>query len=181
MNRPNDKSPIEPLEDRYSKVRIPVHNAEGNAQAEATATAEEEPNWKDLYLRLYADLENSKRRLARNYEVRLEQEKERLLRDILPLADNLERALAHASGQEGKSGLRQGVEITLKAFTDMMARHGVRPIQAKGEPFDPELHEAIGFVSDPDLPPGTVASVEETGYTFGDRLLRPARVFVTAG
>lgn len=195
----NHQAPVEPHEEKYGKVRIPV-NAGNQQQATPGKTAAEtgrepgseaaeegEPDWKEKYLRLYADLENTKRRLARNYEIKTEQEKEKLLRDMLPLADNLERALAHAAAETGRqdgaqrdSPLYQGIELTLKAFRDVMARYGVQPVEAQGEPFDPELHEAVGLLSNPDLPPGTVASVELKGYTFRDRLLRPARVLVTA-
>ena len=94
---------------------------------------------------------------------------------------NLERALANASGDEAEAGLRQGVALTLKAFVDALAKHGVRPIQAQGRPFDPELHEAAGAVHHPALPPGTVVRVEQKGYTVGDKLLRPARVLVATG
>ena len=158
------------------------------AEAEPTPTVEQleqiqakAAEWQDKYSRLYAELENSKKRLARLYANQAEQEKEQLLRDMLPVADNLERALANASGDEAEAGLRQGVALTLKAFADALAKHGVRPIQAQGQPFDPELHEAVGAVPYSTLPPGTVVRVERKGYTVEDRLLRPARVLVTAG
>lgn len=158
------------------------------AEAELSPTVEqleqiqaEAAEWQDKYIRLYAELENSKKRLARLYANQAEQEKEQLLRDMLPVADNLERALANASGGEAEVGLRQGVVLTLKVFADALAKHGVRPIQAQGQPFNPELHEAIGAVPNSMLPPGTVVRVERKGYTIGDRLLRPARVLVTAG
>lgn len=153
---------------------IPVVEQPEQIQAEAA-------EWQDKYTRLYAELENSKKRLARLYANQAEQDKEHLLRDMLPLADNLERALANASGVEAAGELRQGVALTLKAFVDALAKHGVRPIQAQGQPFDPELHEAAGAVRHPALPPGTVVRVEQKGYTVGDKLLRPARVLVAVG
>lgn len=153
---------------------IPAVEQLEESQAEAA-------EWQDKYRRLYAELENSKKRLARLYANQAEQEKEQLLRDMLPVADNLERALTNASGDEAEAGLRQGVALTLKAFVDALAKQGVRPIQAQGQPFDPELHEAAGAVRHPALPPGTVVRVEQKGYTVGDKLLRPARVLVAAG
>ena len=152
-----------------------------NSLAADSATQAEAAEWQDKYTRLYAELENSKKRLARLYANQAEQDKEHLLRDMLPLADNLERALANASGVEAVGELRQGVALTLKAFVDALAKHGVRPIQAQGQPFDPELHEAAGAVRQPGLPPGTVVRVEQKGYTVGDKLLRPARVLVAVG
>ena len=188
LSSDNDRRSIEPQPDQYSKVKIPVNAGNNQPEPAPTGVAEAEPGWEEKYLRLYADLENSKKRLARLYETRAEQEKEALLRDILPLADNLERALAHAIAGARREGaplrqapLYQGVELTLKAFHDVMARYGVHPVEAEGAPFDPEVHEAVGVVPNPNLPPGTVAGVEQKGYTLRDKLLRPARVLVTPG
>jgi molecular chaperone GrpE len=129
-------------------------------------------------MRLYADLENVKKRAAFSAESRFEQKKTHLLRDMLTLADNLERALASGSDGEG-DGLREGIELTLKAFRSVMAKHGVDLIDARGQAFDPDLHEAVGFAPNADLAPGMVAQVEEAGYTLDGKLLRPARVLVT--
>jgi molecular chaperone GrpE len=137
--------------------------------------------WEDKYVRLYAEMENSKKRLTRYYAGQLEQERERLLRDMLLVADNLERALAYANENQAEPGMRQGVELTLKVFSDTLVKYGVRPIKAQGQPFDPELHEAVGVLPNPVLPPHTVVRVEQTGYTIGDKLLRPALVMVTPG
>ncbi len=141
------------------------------AQAEAKA-------WKEKYARLYADQENERRRMERLYASRAEQTTEQVLRDMLPLADNLARALAHHEQQP--DGLREGVELTLKAFNDTLTRHGVEVIEAEGDRFDPALHEATAAVPHPHLPPGTIIRVEEAGYTWQGKLLRPARVVVVA-
>lgn len=181
--RRGTRVPVRPVDNAYAE------SAQKRPEAPSTPSAEEleelkgeAAEWKDKYTRLYAEQENRKKRLERNYANRIQQEKEQLLRDFLPLADNLERALAHAPESEvdKKDGLRQGVELTLKAFMDVLARHDVKPIEAQGQPFDPDLHEAVGAVPHPELPPGTVAHVELKGYTFRDRLLRPARVLVTS-
>jgi len=125
-------------------------------------TRAEAAEWKEKYMRLYADRENDRKRMERNYANRLDRERERILQDMLPLADNLERALAHASEQE--ASLQQGVDLTLKAFTETLAKHGVAPIEAMGRQFDPTLHEAVGTVPHPTLRPGTIVDVVETGY-----------------
>lgn len=184
----NDRESADQQKDQYSQVRIPVNAGNNQPEPEQAEAAEAEPDWKEKYLRLYADLENSKKRLARLYETRAEQEKEDLLRDLLPLADNLERALAHSAAGARREGgalreapLHRGVEVTLKAFLDVMAQYGVQAIEAEGAPFDPEVHEAVGVVSHANLPPGRVADVEQKGYMFRDKLLRPARVLVTSG
>lgn len=178
--------------ERPRKVRIPV-NGKTKDEAEAPVEAERETtpapdeeitegaDWRDRYLRLAADLENTKKRLERIHSDRALMAQERLLRDLLPLADNLERALAHASPAEQQSSLYSGIELTLKEFLATLKKHGVRRIEALGEPFDPELHEAIGSGAHPTLAPGTIMHVELPGYTFNGRLLRPARVLVVAG
>lgn len=146
-----------------------------------TETAVEMNEWKDRYLRLAADMDNTKKRLERYYANLTEQQKDRLLLDLLPVIDNLERALWHASSGADEMGLRDGVELTLKLFLDTLAKYGVDVIDPQGEPFDPELHEAIAVLPNPELPPHTVAAVELKGYQVGDRLLRAARVLVTPG
>lgn len=164
-----EKEPSE-TEDRIAPQKQRRQEAQGDADA-----------WRDKYLRLAADLENTKRRLERQYQHRAQQSQERLVKDLLPLADNLERALAHATSAATQTGLYSGVELTLRDFLAALARHGVERIEALGEPFDPELHEAIGAAPHPTLSPGTVMHVELPGYTYHDRLLRPARVMVVAG
>ncbi len=149
----------------------PVADQLGRLQVEAA-------DWQDKYLRLYADLDNSKKRIARRYAHQFDEEKEEVLRDMLPLADNLERALANVSADVTDAGLRRGVEITLETFLNTLAKYGVKPIQAIGQPFDPRLHEAVSAVHKPNFLPGTVVHVTEKGYTMGDKLLRPARVYV---
>ncbi len=140
------------------------------AQAEAA-------EWKDRCLRMQADLENTRKRLERRYAEELEREKERILQAMLPLADHLEAALQHATGED--EALRQGVELTLKAFRDTLASLGVKPIEALNKPFDPNLHEAVAVEPSAEVAPGTVVAEERTGYTYRDRLLRPTRVRVS--
>jgi molecular chaperone GrpE len=150
----------------------PVADQLGRLQAEAA-------DWQDKYLRLYAELDNRKKRIGLRYVNQYEEEKEELLRDMLPLADNLERALANTSGDVTEAGLRRGVDITLEAFLNTLAKYGVKPIQAIGQPFDPNLHEAVGAIQKPDLPPGIVVRVLTKGYMIRDKLLRPAGVLIT--
>ncbi|NOZ29541.1 MAG: nucleotide exchange factor GrpE [Chloroflexi bacterium] len=137
----------------------------------------EAAEWKDRYLRLQADLENMRKRLERRYAAEAEREKERILQAMLPVADHLEFALRHASGRD--EPLQQGVALTLKAFQDALAALDVRPIEAKDQPFDPNVHEAVGVEPTSAVEPGIVVAEEQKGYTYGDRVLRPARVRVS--
>ncbi len=167
-----------------NQARIPVTVTDkGRAEevAAAVSPAADAIDWKDKYLRLAAENENSRKRMERSYAQQVEQARESFLRDILLLADNLERALAHSRETADADALRQGVAATLQQLQQILSRYGVQPIQAEGRPFDPEQHEAIAVVPHPGLPPHTVMQVEQTGYTIQDKLLRPARVIVTAG
>ena len=156
---------------QLAETQEALKNLEVDQEIELTT---ENGDWKEQYLRLAADFENTKKRLEQRYANVSRQEKEKFLRDMLPLADNLERVLQHAQNEQD----REGIELTLKAFRDVLARYGVQPIQAEGQPFDPEYHEAIGALPNPDAPEDTVTAVEQTGYTLDGKLLRPSRVLV---
>ena len=135
--------------------------------------------WKDRYLRLHADVENTKKRLARSSAQEVEVQKEALLRDMLPVADGLDLALMHTPDKADNREILQGIEMVRDILNKFFADHGVKAIDAWGKPFDPRLHEAIGIMSHPKFPPNTVMKVEQKGYLYGDKLLRPAQVVVT--
>jgi molecular chaperone GrpE len=176
--RPEQPPALTPMRRPVAEETAAPPPSNGARRAELEKIEAEAAEWKEKYLRLAAEQENHRQRLERNYAAQAQQEKERVLRDMLPLADNLERALAHAAEEE--AALQKGVALTLKAFTGTLARHGVEAIAALGQPFDPNLHEAVGYAPGSAQAPGTVVAVEETGYTHGGKLLRPARVWVAA-
>jgi molecular chaperone GrpE len=132
---------------------------------------------KDRLLRDRAELENFKRRQARDKADALRFANEGLLRDLLPLIDNLHRAVEHARGSRETAAIADGVEMTLRSLTDALERHGVKIVEALGRPFDPTHHEAIGHVES-EHPPNTVVGEHQRGYLLHDRLLRPALVTV---
>jgi molecular chaperone GrpE len=135
--------------------------------------------WKDRYLRLHADLENTKKRLARSSAQEVEAQKEALLRDLLPVADGLDLALMHTQDKSDNRGILQGIEMVRDILNKFFINHDVKAIDAWGKPFDPRLHQAIGVMRHPKFPPNTVVKVEQKGYLYGDKLLRPAQVVVT--
>jgi molecular chaperone GrpE len=142
----------------------------------AALEKEKKDNW-DRYLRAAADLENLRKRQKRELDdVRLES-KGRVLKEMLPVVDNLERAIEHATAQAGTNPIVEGVQLVLRQFLTAFERLDVTPIEAGGQPFDPNLHEAISQ-QESDAPPGTVVQVLQRGYKSGDRLLRPALVVV---
>ena len=140
------------------------------AQAEALEN-------RDLYLRARADLDNFRKRSQREREDLLKFSNETILRELLPVIDNLERALQHAA-TDGDSGLLQGVELTLGQFSKVLEKFNVVAIDAVGEPFDSARHEAIGQIESADQPVNTVVQMLQKGYLLNERLLRPAMVLI---
>lgn len=154
-----------------------VESTPALAEELATARATAGKNW-DLYLRSQAELDNFRKRAQRDREDLQRFANEAILREILPVLDNLERAVEHATGDPGGEGLLQGVQLTLSQLQKVLEKFGVAPIQSLGEPFDPARHEAIGQVESRQHPPNTVAQQLQKGYLLNDRLLRPAMVMI---
>jgi len=135
-------------------------------------------NYYERLLRQAAELENYKKRSGRERDDAIRYANESLLKDLLPVVDNLERAIAHASGGGNGKPLVEGVEMVLRGLTDVLAKHGATPILAQGQPFDPTKHEAMTQVETDDHEPNSVVEELHKGYMLRDRLLRPALVSV---
>jgi molecular chaperone GrpE len=144
--------------------------------AEKTAEAE---RYRDLYLRERAELENFKKRMQRDKSEALRFASESLIRDLLPVIDNLERAVEHAEGGGNGQPLVEGVRLVLRSALEVLERHGVTRVEAAGEPFDPTRHEAVAQVPGGDRGPNQVVDQFAPGYLLHDRLLRPAQVSVS--
>ncbi|HET9550165.1 MAG TPA: nucleotide exchange factor GrpE [Candidatus Binatia bacterium] len=138
----------------------------------------EAKNYYERLLRQAAELENYKKRSARERDDAIRYANESLLKDLLPVVDNLERAIAHASGGGNGKPLVEGVEMVLRGLADVLAKHGAMPILAQGQPFDPTKHEAMTQVETDDHEPNSVVEELHKGYMLRDRLLRPALVSV---
>ncbi len=149
-------------------------------RAEAETKGREAAEAQDRYLRALADFDNFRRRVAREREEWRRQAQEEVLRQILPVLDNFDRALAvpAAHPAAGDGGFRAGVELIRRDFLAALDRLGVRPFPAVGEPFDPQRHEAVARVEREDVADQTVIDETQRGYLFHDRVLRPARVVV---
>uniref|UniRef100_I2Q5L2 Protein GrpE n=1 Tax=Desulfovibrio sp. U5L TaxID=596152 RepID=I2Q5L2_9BACT len=132
----------------------------------------------DRRLRSLAETENLKKRLQKEKEEFQKYATESLVAELLPVLDHLDLALAHGRGNDACKDFVVGVDMTRKAFLDILGRHGVAEFGRTGEPFSPEAHEALGMASLPDLPADAVAQVVQKGYTLRGRLLRPAKVMV---
>jgi molecular chaperone GrpE len=129
-------------------------------------------------LRAVADLENFKKRAQKEKEEVQKFGNERLLREFVPVMDNLERALEHAKSNSDFESLLTGVAMTRKQFEDALGRHGVKAFSAVGQPFDPHLHEAMQHVETTAVPPNHVHAELVRGYLLNERLVRPALVVV---
>ena len=174
-------------DDGFTKADAPKRAPEAGEDVAARLAAletelekarEETRQHHERWLRERAELENLKKRAARERAETMKFANESLLRDLLPIVDNLERAVAHAeSGGDGQP-LVEGVALVLKSLLDVLERHGVKRIEAKGTPFDPAQHEAMAHVESTEHEPNSVIEEHQPGYRLKERLLRPALVSV---
>lgn len=172
----DDSTPEAPSEESSSSA------ADSNAEPEPsdpleTARAEAQ-RYRDQLLRTAADFDNFKKRVRREMEDGERRAREDLLKDLLPVFDNLERAAQHAGSANDVKSLSDGLSMVLRMFTDTLSRMGIERVRAVGEPFDPALHEAVQQMETTEHAPGTVAAEVQAGYRFGERLVRPAMVVV---
>jgi len=142
---------------------------------------------KDRALRVAAEMENLRRRTARDVHDARTYAVANFARDMLSVSDNLRRALdavpdeAKAAGDAGFKALIEGVDLTERAMLSALERHGVKKLAPEGEKFDPNFHQAMFEVPNPEVPAGTVVQVVQPGYSIGERVLRPAMVGVAKG
>jgi molecular chaperone GrpE len=132
----------------------------------------------DQYLRTLADMDNLRKRTQRDKEEMAKFANEHILREILPVIDNLERAVEHAEQAESNDGLFEGVQMTLTQFGQLLSKFGVKHVDAVGLPFDPAYHQAMGQMESEDYPINTVVQQMQKGYQLNQRLLRPAFVLL---
>ena len=178
---PTSDAPEDVLDTPVEVEGAPAAPTEPSAEEKlAKLEQEKKDNW-DKYLRAAADLENYRRRAKRDLDDARADAKTRVLKEMLPVVDNLERALQHAQQSVQAPELKpmiEGIELVMRQFTAAFERCDVHAVDAEGKPFDPNVHEAISQQETAASPPGTVVNVLQRGYKLGDRLLRPALVVV---
>ena len=130
----------------------------------------------DQLLRLKADFENTKKRLEREKQEAIKFANERLLIEVLPIMDNLDRAMTSLAGGHDTEKVIQGLKLAQQELHAVLEEHGVEQVKGVGEPFDPQVHEAVGVVEAPDEKDGTVVDEVQRGYLLNGRLIRPSRV-----
>ncbi|MEQ8452852.1 MAG: nucleotide exchange factor GrpE [Sandaracinaceae bacterium] len=166
---PNAKKPV---------ATLPEDDA-GEAQLSPMEELEaERAKLKDQLLRTAADFDNYRKRARKDVELAERKGKEAVLREILPVIDNLERAVAASADAVDVQAVRDGVNMVLKSFEESAARLGIERVESVGQRFDPNLHDAFQQVETDEHVPGTVVQEYQPGYKMGDKLLRPAMVVV---
>jgi molecular chaperone GrpE len=171
---PPNGAPVEgtdPEREGPTTEPVPPPDPLVTAQAEAARL-------KDQLLRLAADFDNFKKRSRKEMGDVGKLAREEVLRDLLPVFDNLERAAAHAASATDLKALTDGIGMVMRQFIDTLGKLGIERVQSLGQPFDPAVHEAVQHLETTEHPPGSVAMELQAGYRTGERVIRPAMVVV---
>lgn len=153
-------------------------NIEELQQELEEAQAKAEDNWEKL-LRTQAELDNQRKRSQRDVENAHKYAIERFVNELLPVKDSLELGLGHTPDQTSTEKLHEGMELTLKMLVQLMEKFNIEEVNPEGEPFNPELHQAMTLQENAELASNTVITVMQKGYTLNGRLIRPAMVIVS--
>lgn len=191
-NEPEDKLSAEASQESTEQVTESVEDVsaeelasalEGELESDSVGDVltEEIAELKAEALRAHAEAQNARRRAEQDVEKARKFALEKFVADLLPVADNLERAIAAGDvNSEEQKAVLEGVELTLKSLQDTLKKYKVDIINPEGEPFDPQVHQAMTMVPNPDVEPNTVLNVFQKGYTLNGRLVRPAMVVVSS-
>jgi molecular chaperone GrpE len=175
---PDTDAPVSESVESGAPASNPSGSEPGEAATEATEARAEAVRLKDALLRMAADFDNFRKRTRRELEDARRGGREDLLRGLLPVFDNLERAMQSAQRSSDVKAMTEGLGMVQRQFVDALGREGIARIATVGKPFDPGVHEAIQQVETAEHPPGTIIAEVQPGYTQGDRLLRAAMVVV---
>ena len=169
------------LEEDEGDLGAEETNSDGAGSSALDETSEELTKVKDQLLRTVAEMENVRRRAQRDVENAHKFAVEKLLSDLLPVIDSLEKAVEAAKTTENPDSMAEGIKLSLKLFVSTLEKAGIAIVDPLGEPFDPQLHEAMAMVPNPDAEPNSVMDVMQRGYTLNGRLVRAAKVVVVKG
>ena len=164
-----------------ARPSAPPPSAEKTPEEKLRDASAEAARVRDQLLRTAADFDNFRKRSRREVEDAQRRGKESVIKDLLPVFDNLERAATHAESAPDAKSLTDGLRIVLKQFMDTLEKMGVRRVAAVGAPFDPSVHEAIQHLESSEHPAGVVLAEVQPGYAMGDHLIRAAMVVVSKG
>ena len=161
---------------KHSNTAAPEDDAAKALATDIESLEAELTRQKELHLRLAADFDNFRKRTAQESERRAAAREEAFIRDLLPVIDNLERAVAN--GTSTREQLRQGVQITLQQLHQLLRRHGIEAEDSLGQPFDPNRHEAIGSRKEVSQRNHVILETAQRGYRRGNEVFRPAKVII---
>lgn len=186
-----EEKPVEEIVENESEALEATDSVSDDAETELTveelqaqlAQAQEEAaRNKDQFIRAEAEMANLRRRVEKDVENAHKFGQEKLTKELLPVADNLERAILSSEAENvDVEAIKEGVEMTLKGLLDVFGKFNIEAIDPQGEPFDPQLHQAMSMVENPEVEPNTVIAVMQKGYSLHGRLVRPAMVMVSKG
>lgn len=185
QKQPETQEPTEPTEQAepaVSEEAVEAESAAGEPTLDEVLARlhEDVADARDAALRAQADAQNVTRRAEQDVEKARKYALERFCSELLPVVDNLERALEATVGDdEIVKPIAEGVELTLKSFQDALKKFNIEAVDPQGEPFDPQLHQAMSMVENGEVEPNTVIAVMQKGYTLNGRLVRPAMVMVS--
>lgn len=186
INQPDQQEESVEQESTVEEASSESEAASGELTLEAALAEIVELNGKlaeqsDSVLRAQAEVQNMRRRAERDVENAHKFALDKFSSDLLPVIDSLERATEAADNldSEAVKAMKDGVELTLKMFVEALKKHGVEQVDPMGQPFDPEFHQAMSMVPNPDMEPNSVMAVMQKGYLLKGRLVRPAMVVVS--
>ncbi len=170
---------LSPEDESQNEEEIPLREMTKDQLIEKISEAQASADTNmDNYLRSQAEMENMKKRFQKDKQDLIKYGNETLTKQLLPVADNLEKALDHSKDENPLEALRDGVDLTLKGLMNVLEKAGVEVVEAVGVPFDPNFHEAVSEQEDDRAGPGTVLKELQKGYLLNQRLIRPAMVIV---
>ena len=172
-------TPAEEEQVEAAEAAIAPEDAELTLEEEVERLEADLAEAKDAALRAQADAANVQRRAEQEIDKARKFALDRFVGELLPVVDNMERALSAAADSDADATITEGLELTLKSFMDALKKAGVEAVDPQGEPFDPQLAQAMSMVPNPDVEPNTVIAVMQKGYTLNGRLVRPAMVMVS--
>jgi molecular chaperone GrpE len=173
--------PIEESSVEIEEMTSSDQDAEKTISEELDETRQKFQESEEKVLRLAAEFENTKRRLEREREISLKYAEENILKELLPGIDNIERAMEQGQDSNSVENLLEGIELTRNGLLATLEKFGVKAIESIGEPFDPNIHEAVAMEETEEMEPNRVLKEFQKGYQYKDRLLRAAKVIVSKG
>jgi molecular chaperone GrpE len=177
-----EHEPTSPVDLTVEELMPRESEAPSDLAVQLAAARDEASKMRDQYLRSEAEMANLRRRVEKDVENAHKYGQEKLSRELLAVADNLERAVLSSESETADLvSLKEGVDLTLKGLQDLFVKFHIEAIHAEGNPFDPQLHQAMAMVENENVEPNTVIAVMQKGYLLNSRLIRPAMVMVSKG